>query len=40
MPQGSVFGPFFLAYLNDLDDPVGSPVKKFDDDTKLLSVFF
>ena len=35
VPQGTVLGLLFLAYVNDMPDLVSSPVKMFADDMKL-----
>ena len=39
--QGSVLGPlFFLIYINDLVDDIGSDAKHFVDDTSLFTVVY
>ena len=41
VPQGSVLGPlFFLVYINDLVDDLGSDAKRFADDTSLFTVVY
>ena len=36
VPQGSVLGPFYVIYINDLPDAVNSSKFLFADDTKIL----
>ena len=36
VPQGSVLGPIFLVYINDLEEGVTGKIIKFADDTKLF----
>ena len=36
VPQGSVLGPIFLVYINDLEEGVTCNILKFADDTKLF----
>ena len=41
VPHGSVLGPlFFLVYINDLVENVGSDAKLFADDTSLFTVVY
>ena len=41
VPQGSLLGPlFFLIYINDLVDDLGSDTKLFADDTSLFTVVY
>ena len=38
VPQGSVLGPLFFIYIDDLSDNLESNVKLFADDTSMFSV--
>ena len=38
VPQGSVLGPLFLIYINDLENGIISNVKYFADATSLFSI--
>ena len=38
IPQGSILGPMFLIYINDLEENLSSSPKLFADDTFLFSV--
>ena len=38
MPQGSVLGPLFRVYINDLEKNINSNIKFFADDTMLFSI--
>ena len=40
VPQGSISGPLFLIYINDLVDDLGSHAKLFADDTSLFTVVY
>ena len=40
VPRGSVLGPLFLIYINDLPDGITSIRKIFADDTSLFSKEF
>ena len=38
VPEGSILGPLFLVYMNDLPNGLSSNANLFADDTSLLSV--